>query len=186
VPHLVDACRGREVYVTTKYDGTSQTVYHHDGHLGGCSRNLELKDAPGVAVWELIRRYGLDKSLPLLGSVAIQWECVGPKIQGNPLGLATIEARAFNIYNLHLGCYMDAPVARVICESLGIPFVEDDFIGELTDEQLSDEGLRKMADGTYPNGKLREGIVIRPTSESTVMGERVSFKSINLAYRDRG
>jgi hypothetical protein len=48
-----------------------------------------------------------------------------------------------------------------------------------------DEELRKYAEGVYPNGKQQEGIVIRPMEEMRDRrGNRVSFKVINLLYKD--
>ena len=49
---------------------------------------------------------------------------------------------------------------------------------------MNDEELRIYAEGLYPNLKQREGVVIRPCDEMRVYGERLSFKVVNLKYKD--
>ena len=49
---------------------------------------------------------------------------------------------------------------------------------------LTDEELRKYAEGLYPDAGQREGVVIRPMKEVLLNGERVSFKVINLKFKD--
>jgi nucleoside-triphosphatase THEP1 len=50
----------------------------------------------------------------------------------------------------------------------------------------STECLREIAEGTYQSGVQREGIVIRPVREMRVEGQRLSFKVVNLLYKERG
>lgn len=85
VPHLVDVLKAqKEVVATVKYDGSSCTFYKYQGHFGCCSRNLEMKNTPNNAIWQMARKYSLPERL--LEGYAIQAELVGPKVQGNPLG----------------------------------------------------------------------------------------------------
>jgi len=41
-----------------------------------------------------------------------------------------------------------------------------------------------MAEGNYKAGKVREGLVFRPMKEQIINGERLSFKVINLMFKD--
>ncbi len=54
-------------------------------------------------------------------------------------------------------------------------FIENLEVGEALD-LADDEALRRYAERTYPNGATAEGVVIRPTQEMQVDGERLSFK----------
>jgi glyoxylase-like metal-dependent hydrolase (beta-lactamase superfamily II) len=64
-----------------------------------------------------------------------------------------------------------------------LPVVDLVEVGE-TFDLSDDEALRRYAERTYPNGATAEGVVIRPTQEMQVNGERLSFKVINLLYRN--
>jgi RNA ligase (TIGR02306 family) len=188
VTHLVNALYGREWYATLKYDGSSGTAYWKDGELHMCSRNHEMKDKPGTAVWELARKYNLagvlEKWASLGINLAVQFEMVGPKIQKNPLGLKETEIRIFNLYTWggpNAG-YFGPDALTVFCDEHGLPMVDTVRQGEFFD--LDSEALRKLAEQKYPNGRHAEGIVVRPRKEMRVLGERVSFKVINLLYRN--
>lgn len=176
------ALLGNPCYAATKYDGTSHTFFHKDGEFGGCSRNWQLKEGSG-GVWALAEKYKLKEKLPQFGNVALQWECVGPKIQGNPLKLTECEARLFDVFNIDKQEYSSLEVLDEISEATGIPLVQHTLLGRFG-EPTNDE-LRDLARGTYlESGKTREGIVIRPTTPLRCQGERVSFKVINLDYKE--
>ena len=180
VPHMRDALVGHPCAITTKMDGSSHSFYHRDDHLGGCSRNWELRDTPTAAVWAIAYRYGLIDTLPARGNIALQWECVGRKVQGNPLKLSQVEPRVFDVWDIDGQRYLDHHDARGIADDLSLPFVDATYIDYI---DYSDDELRTMAEGVYESGVQREGIVVRPVREMMVDGERLSFKVINLAYK---
>ena len=70
-----------------------------------------------------------------------------------------------------------------VAQFLDLPMVELVEVGASFDLQ-DDEALRRYAERTYTNGATAEGVVIRPMKETQVNGERLSFKVINLLYRD--
>lgn len=183
VPYLVEALVGRPFYTSVKADGSSGTVFWEDGVVHGCSRNYELKDLPGTAVWQLIRRYKLDEHMAIFPDRALQFEIVGPGIQGNPLGLKQVDLRLFNVYNKGQHEYVSLAEMIGIARFLELPTVEIIEVGEAFPE-MSDDDLRKYAERRYPNGRQAEGVVIRPTEPMRVAGERVSFKVINLGYKE--
>jgi len=184
VPWLVEALRGQPCYVTQKVDGSSGTFYRKDGQFGVCSRNKEYKDTPTSVLWNLARQYKLDTKQP--DNTAIQFELIGPKVQGNPLKLAKPDIRVFNLWHIDLQAYGDAQHVRSCCDALRIPMV--DILQWDTPFLHDEDGLRMLAEGEYPNGRQQEGIVLRPMVEQTIVGpkgpERLSFKVINLRYKE--
>ena len=184
VPGMVDALRGKPFYATVKADGTSCTIYHKDGHIGACSRNWEKKEGDTV-YWQIVKRYKLDEKLPALGGIAIQGEVVGPGIQKNSLGLKEVDIRVFDVWIIDERRYLIPSEMITFCDNMGLPRVSRIFVGTSQPFDMNDEALRVYAEGTYPeSGKQREGVVIRSTDYSTYRGERVSFKVINLRYKD--
>jgi RNA ligase (TIGR02306 family) len=189
-PEIVDRMRREPWYATEKADGTSCTAYVDGDGLHVCSRNWELKEftaSGGKNVyWMAARRYGLDR---LPQGVALQFEVVGPGVQGNPMGLPAIEARAFTLRDVVGHANLPAETLAELCEALGIPLAR--IVGSdltLSDRArhvnghgmpvFTDDELRKLAEIKYPNGKHGEGIVIRALDSSW------SFKVINLLYKD--
>jgi len=183
VPDMIAAIAGRKYYATEKADGSSGTVYiFKNEHFGVCSRNLELKDDGKNAFWEMVKRYKIIDKLP--NDYAIQFELVGPGIQKNPLKLPELDIRVFNVWNIRERRYLDIEDAiELACGNMDLPWAEIiDY--DKTFLFSSDEQMRKYAEGKYPNGGDREGVVIRPMKETMVNGERLSFKIINLNYKD--
>ena len=108
---------------------------------------------------------------------------VGPSVQGNPLGLAQHEPRLFDIYNITEHEYLDPRTMHLVAKTRDIPAVEVIDMERVFD--FDDEALRKYAEGTYPNGTQREGVVIRSLDNERVDGVRVSFKTVNLLYKEQ-
>lgn len=183
VPHMVEGLRGHNYYATIKYDGSSGTAYWADGSLHVCSRNWELKDKPGVVAWELARKYDLARVLRDWDDYAIQFEMIGPKIQGNPLGLESPQIRVFNAWSMHnereYCCVYDL---MEFCKFTSLPMVE--IVKSGVFDPLDNEAIRSMSSWKYPNGAQAEGVVVRPVFPMRVNGERLSFKIINPAYKE--
>lgn len=190
VPELVARMQSEPWYATEKADGTSCTVWNDDTGMHVCSRNWELREftASGASnvYWRAARKYGMER---LPRGVALQFEVVGPGVQGNPMGLADLEVRAFTLRDTVNHCYLPWTQMLELCQRLDIPRAK--ALG--TYDQLSykashingrglpvftDDELRKMAEIKYPNGKHGEGIVIRALDSSW------SFKVLNLLYKD--
>lgn len=183
VPDMIAAISGQKFYSTVKADGSSGTVYMKaNEHFGVCSRNLELKDDGKNAFWRVVKKYEIDVKLP--NDYAIQFELVGPGIQSNHLKLPEIDIRVFNVWNIKQRQYLNIDEAmELACGVMDLPWCDivdydKDFLFD------SDEALRKYAEGKYPDAGQREGVVIRPMKEIMVNGERLSFKIINLKFKD--
>ena len=175
VPELVEKMAYGEWYAAEKADGTSCTAWVDDAGLHVCSRNWELKEftASGAqnVYWRAARKYGLDR---LPRGVALQFEVVGPGIQGNPMGLKDLEARAFSAYGIRTHSYAHLSVLRAIADGLGIPAAR---LIATEPRAYSPDELRELAAIRYPNDAHAEGVVVR------ALDSRWSFKVINLAYK---
>jgi hypothetical protein len=182
VPEMIAYMAGRKFYSTVKADGSSGTVYKKDGHVGVCSRNLELKDDGKNAFWQLVKKYKIDEKLP--ENRAIQFELVGPGIQKNHMKLPELDIRVFNVWDCEKRQYLDIEDAmELACGDMDLPWC--DMIDYDKDFLFgSDEELRKYAEGLYPDAGQREGVVIRPMKEVFIGHDRVSFKVINLKFKD--
>jgi len=183
--HLVEALQNQPFYVTLKYDGCSGTAYlDGDNRFGVCSRNLELIDAPGCVWWEMAKKYRLEEALRNFGApLAVQFEVIGPGVQGNPLGLKEHEIKVFDIYWTGIGQYGSLYDLKRFCRDSALPMVEVLLEGGCWG--LGEAGMQGFAESTkYPNGKPGEGVVIRPQVYQTVGYDRLSFKVVNLLYKD--
>ena len=180
-PGVIAELMGKDVYITTKMDGSSMTVYKSGDHFGVCSRNLELKDTEGNSQWSLAKRYALDSN-PLMEGIAIQGEIVGPGIQKNPLQLREVELFVFNVFDIKAGKYLNFHDATERVKLLGLKFVPVEYIGEFN---FTLGALLEKASGKYPGTtNNKEGIVIRPVTEewSAALNGRLSTKVINNDY----
>lgn len=155
-----------------KYDGTSGTSFVREDVLRVCSRNLELVEDETNLYWRMAHKYQLQR---IPEGLALQFEIIGPNVQGNPLGLADHEIRAFTLYDVVNQCKCPASHLAGLCADLQIPQAELVFVGHGV---VGHNDLLKLAEVKYPNGKPGEGIVVRS------IDAQGSFKVINLLYKD--
>lgn len=163
--------------VTVKLDGTSLTAYTHEGKIGVCSRNYELKD-DGNAYWECARESGLIEVLERLRddgvSIAFQGEMMGPGIQGNREFLQQKEFFLFDIFDISDGKYLIPVERHLVAEENAIrhvPFFAFETIG---DKSVDD--LLQMADRASLFNPIAEGIVWKREDGAA------SFKVINNRF----
>lgn len=99
-----------EYEVTVKLDGSSFTVYHLDGVVGCCSRNLDLKlEDKSSSFVQMFDALGLVEALRALGeNVAFQGELFGEGIQGNNEKLVGKKYAIFNVWFINEGRYATA------------------------------------------------------------------------------
>jgi RNA ligase (TIGR02306 family) len=169
-PELIDSLHGKPYYVTEKADGSSTTAYKYKGQFGVCSRNYELLPDENNGYWEIANRYQLETKLP--EGYALQWETCGPKIQSNPMGLKETEGFAFSVYNINEHRYLGMNDFLNLCSHLDFPVVKIDEKGP----EFNKDNVHTLGEGTYANGKQREGVVVRSQDS------KISFKVINLNY----
>jgi len=179
VPEFLEYLATVPVYITTKYDGSSGTIYRYRGDFGVCSRNMDLKETEGNSFWKVAKEWDLENTLP--DGYAVQFELYGEGIQKNPLKVKGVHGAVFNVFNINNQEYLS--FNDMMKFAFGLPMVEIleyDFMLESTDAEY----LRNLAEGKYFSGKQREGIVIRPMIEHRIGNSRVSTKIINLLYKD--
>ena len=176
-PELIGDFAGLEYYITTKMDGSSHSValdeegFHVTGH------NYEYKDDGKSAFYELVKRENIESKMRKiyiqndLKLLTIQGELCAPGIQQNRLKLTRPEWYVFTI-RIN-GKRVGLRKMREICDSLGLMMVPVEEIGmDLPSKYPTVEALLERADGEYPKGGKKEGIVIRPTEP--VFNERIS------------
>ena len=181
-----------EYEVTVKLDGSSFTVYHLDGVVGCCSRNLELKlEDKSSSFVQMFDTLGLGDSLGLLGeNVAFQGELFGEGIQGNNEKLVGKKYAIFNVWFIKEGRYATAEERMDIYARLSelvAPEAFDKFIHAPVvhfRSSLLDLGLNNVADvlkyaeGPSWNPKVkREGLVFKSIKDPSF-----SFKAISESW----
>lgn len=179
LPELIDAVRGKEIYVSIKHDGTSATYAKKGGELIVCSRNLELKDGNN-AYWSIARQYNLIDKIP--EGFVVQGEIVGPGIQNNIEQLKEIEFNIFNVYDN--GRLYDYRELIVFCMNRRLAPVDLFYIGPNKWETL-EEWLDLADTARYNNGAQAEGLVVRLAEGSQIhdkLGKPLSFKVISNIY----
>lgn len=179
VPEMVDELLGQRYRARMKCDGSSCTVWKDKaGELHVASRNWELREFTATGAenvyWRAARLYDWSR---LPAGIAIQFEVVGPGVQGNPMGLSRIEGRAFTAYDFNAHKRLPWGDVAYFAQDAGMPEAPMVAHGDFFD--LSPDKLREMASGLkYPNGKYAEGVVIRSYDQS------ISFKVLSLNYKD--
>jgi len=156
--------------VTEKLDGSSMTVYKHEGVFGVCSRNLDLKQTGGNTFWDTAIKYKLESKVP--EGYAFQGELVGPGIQGNQYALTSHKYYIFDIFNIAKQEYLNAYDRTVVLRGLsleGVPFVMYSPLRNSMQEML------EFCKGkSFLNGSIREGLVYKHITKPDQ-----SFKCIN-------
>ena len=193
-PDLIQAFAGLEYYISTKMDGSSHSVSidEHGFHVTG--HNFEYKDDDTSSFYRLIKERGYKEKMELLmdkyeyqgeaiKTLTIQGELCAPGIQKNRLKLAKPEWYVFTV-RIN-GKRVGLTVMRNICDALGMPIVPIEEVGyDLPSRYPTVEALLERADGEYPNGGKKEGIVIRPTEPvfSPLISASLSMKVLNNKY----
>lgn len=181
--------------VTMKLDGSSCTIYHKDGELGVCSRNLELKindENKDNTLIRMLFETGLNETLIGLGkNIAVQGEIMGPGVQGNREKLTKHALYVYDIYDIDNQQYL-APAQRAqIFEQLRdqkgegnaalqhVPtLAADTTLGELGIKNVDE--LLKFAEGESLKNTIREGVVFKR------MDGKFSFKAISNLFLLKG
>ena len=187
-PELIGEFTG-EYYISTKMDGSSHSVsidangFHVTGH------NYEYKDDGTSSFYELVKKMNLADKMKNymygkeLLSMTIQGEFCAPGIQKNRLKLKEPEWYVFTV-RIN-GARVGLETMLNVCRELGLKNVPIEEVGNnLAEHYPTVEALLERADGEYPNGGKKEGIVIRPTTPvfSKRLNAELSMKVVNNKY----
>ncbi len=171
------------LYVTLKCDGSSGTFISHEDEIHVCSRRMDLK-LDGHNEWTaVVKKYNMADNAPR-DHIAVQFEVVGPGLNGNKMGLKEPSLRVFNVIDTLTRESFGMIAVKAICNYMELPMVPvivEDYHATTLD------ALVELANSVkYPNGRAGEGIVIRPMvpAHSELLNKSLSVKIINSNYKD--
>ena len=173
--------------IEEKAEGSSVTVFQRDGDFGICSRNLRLKleDQDVIMNSPFTQPAFADNLKEKLASfcpnIALQFETIGPAVQGNYYNLGAWEYRLFDVYDIDTQKYYTPKEMRVLADFLQIktvPILETDFDirGMTSDDFLNYAASEPSRIGDLKN-LMREGVVFKSNK-----GDRFTFKSVSNSY----
>lgn len=176
-PELIGDFAGLEYYISTKMDGSSHSVSLDEDGFHVTGHNYEYKDDGKSAFYEFVKSQGIEEKMRKyyeehkLNAFTIQGELCAPGIQKNRLKLIRPEWYVFTVREN--GKRVGLRKMEEICKTLELQMVPVEETGtDLPAKYPSVEALLKRADGEYPKGGKKEGIVIRPVEP--VFCERIS------------
>ena len=196
-PALVEALKGKKYYASVKLDGTSTTIilnFNEDDEpeVNVCGRNTCYIESANNKYWAVTMKYSMkEKILDYYNKtgkrLAFQGELIGPKIQGNKMGLTENDLYIFNVWiaegkQPYEKCDIDTALS--IVKELELKFVPIELTGifEYNTEDL--QGLTELPYNKYfknakPSQNI-EGLVFRSKDM------KVSFKVVSNKFLLRG
>lgn len=196
VPEILPEFADKEYYISTKMDGSSHSIgMTESGELFVTGHNYVYKDDGHSSFYEFVKSHNLLENLQnkfkdiedLLGEkiqfISIQGEYCGPGIQKNRLKLLKPEWYVFtvNVNHKRIGLFD----SQAIADMIDAKFVPIEEIGvDLQIMYPDEEAILARAQGQYPNGGAKEGIVIRTTTPvySETIGDYLSLKAVSNKY----
>ena len=188
-PELIQAFAGLEYYISTKMDGSSHSVGIDESGFHVTGHNYEYKDDGSSAFYTLVNARGYKEKMEAflkehgLKTLTVQGEFCAPGIQRNRLRLSRPEWYVFTIRED--GKRVGLNRMLQVCEALGMDHVPIEEVGtDLPVRYPTVESLLERAEGDYPNGGKKEGIVIRPTEPvfCPLISASLSMKVVSNKY----
>lgn len=196
-PALVEALKGKKYYASVKLDGTSTTIilnFNEDDEpeVNVCGRNTCYIENANNKYWAVTMKYSMkEKILDYYNKtgkrLAFQGELIGPKIQGNKMGLTENDIYIFNVWiadgkQPFEKCDLDTSIK--ITKELGFNFVPIELTGifEYSTEDLqglTDLPYNKYFSNAKPSQNI-EGLVFRSKDM------KVSFKVVSNKFLLKG
>ena len=188
-PALIQAFAGLEYYISTKMDGSSHSIGVDENGFHVTGHNYEYKDDGSSSFFELVKARRYQEKVEAfakkegLKTLTIQGELCAPGIQKNRLRLTKPEWYVFTVREN--GERVGLRRMLEVCEALGfntVPIEEVDT--DLPAKYPTVEALLDRADGEYPNGGKKEGIVVRPTEPvfCPLISASLSMKIVSNKY----
>ena len=185
VPEIINELQEKSYYITTKMDGTSVTMYWNNGKFGICGHKDEYVLNDKCMFIPYATEHDIEGKLKIKGkNLALQGEFCGPGIRNNRLQLKEFHWYIFNVFDIDRHKYLDFNDMKTLVRELGLEMVPLEETGDKFQYGTVEELLIR-ANGFYPSGKPKEGIVIRTMTESKskILGnERFSFKVLNNQF----
>lgn len=148
-------------HVTEKLEGEATHYAFLDSQLHVCSTQLDFKDLPGNARWQIAHELGLAKKLAQYKNIVLQGELIGPGLEGNHYELKTPEFCLYRVLLLDEGRYLTPDERAEFAKTIGlktVPVLRHKFF---LDADVSPEDILKLAGGPSAVNpkKRREGLV---------------------------
>lgn len=166
--------------VSLKLDGSSMTVYHKDGYVGVCSRNLDLKMDMGGKFVDTAVKLGLPGALASYGkNIAIQGELMGPAIQKNRENFSEYKFFVFDVFDIDKQTYLLPKERLAVLDSLDVKLDHVPVrVNNLDFNQFNTiKDVLEYVDVPSINNPIAEGFVFKST-----INPSNSFKVINNKY----
>lgn len=188
-PELIQEFAGIEYYISTKMDGTSCSLSVDENGFHVTGHNYEYKDDDSNDFFVLAKARDYPAKMQAFASelglrqFTIQGEFCAPGIQKNRLKLVKPEWYVFTVREN--GKRVGLKRMLEVCDALGMTHVPIEEIDQdLPSVYPTVEALLERADGEYPKGGKKEGIVIRPTEPvySPTVGASLSMKVVSNKY----
>ncbi len=189
MPELIMEFAGLEYYISTKMDGSSHSIGMDENGFHVTGHNYEYKDDGKCSFYNLVNERGYKEKIETfakkegLDVFTVQGEFCGAGIQQNRLKLKKPEWYVFTIREN--GKRVGLERMLKICEELAFNAVPVEEVGtDLPAKYPTVEALLARADGDYPNGGKKEGIVIRPTEPvfCPLINAELSMKIVSNKY----
>lgn len=186
---MIEAFSNLEYYISTKMDGSSHSIGIDENGFHVTGHNYEYKDDGTSFFYELVKARGYKEKMEALmqengiSTLTIQGELCAPGIQQNRLRLAKPEWYVFTVREN--GKRVGLQRMLQICTALGMETVPIEEIGmDLPAKYPTVEALLARADGEYPKGGRKEGIVVRPTEPvfCPLISASLSMKIVSNKY----
>lgn len=186
MPELLKEFAGLDYYITTKLDGSSHSISLDENGFHVTGHNYEYKDG---TFYRLVTKRRYREKLETfakrenLKSITVQGELCSPKIQSNRLKLDAPEWYVFTV--IENGERVGQQEMIRVCAALGLNHVPiEEVSNDLPAFYPDVDALLKRAEGEYPKGGKKEGIVIRPCEPvySDAIRDYLSFKVINNKF----
>lgn len=182
--HFLDVMEGKPYYITEKADGTSTTLEFVNGEFNVYGRNRQYKLDEDSVIKKFIQTLPIEEAKRYGKGFILKGELVGPKIQGNKMGLKQLEFQAFTLEYVEegYGVRQSFTELKELCNTIGVKTVKLVEEGDSFNYTLED--LLEKAKGNYEGtDTAREGIVIRLDTSKYATKDRgmreLSFKVIN-------
>ena len=166
-PELIQDFAGLPYYITTKMDGSSHSLSLDENGFHVTGHNYEYKDDGCCEFWNFVKKKGIEASMRAFKEkegirlLTIQGELCAPGIQRNRLKL---KAPEWYVFTVRIdGKRVGLAKMLEVCEALQLEHVPVEETGTDLPAKYPDvEAALARAEGEYPNGGRKEGIVIRP------------------------
>jgi len=188
-PEFTEEFKGLEYYISTKMDGSSHSLSVDKNGFHVCGHNYEYKDDGTSSFYEFVKKKGFQPLIEKyykdwnLDTFTIQGEFCAPGIQKNRLRLSQPEWYVFTIRENSKRVGLDRML--FICHELGLEHVPIEERGiDLPSKYPTIEAMLERADGEYPKGGRKEGVVVRPIEPvySPIIGGSLSMKVVSNKY----